>query len=442
MAELSDGRRRRNYQVAELVTGCITMFLLKETSRNALNNDRDERFKSNYAKIFKLRLPHMDTVDDFLRLLPPDELEQLKAALVSSMIEQKMFHKFKLLGKHFMVAVDGTGVNSYDENDAEGSRTSKTSKNGTVTYSHYVVEAKLVTSSGLAISLASEWVANEPGRDFEKQDCEQKAFGRLAQKIKKHFPRLPICILADGLYPNKTFMKICAGNKWEFIVVLKDDNLKTLQEEIQDIEQKHRHSFECNTCMHKGKTHIHQKYEWISEPFIYSENTVYWLSCTETITKYDEKGKAMPPKKHKKKKRSGKEPATVTAKDESSTRFVTLTSVKVGKENVRDISIAGRKRWKIENKGFNDQKNHGYNLGHQYSRSTFNCYKNYYQCMQIAHMVNQLAEHSDFIAAMLEKYKKLTIKHLWKELICYLKMEIADETDFELNDRFQVRLAG
>ncbi len=83
-----------------------------------------------------------------------------------------------------------------------------------------VVEAKLVTSSGLAISLGSEWVQNLADRNFDKQDCEKRAFERLAKKIKRFFPRLPICILADGLYPNKSFMKTCKDNGWAFIVVL------------------------------------------------------------------------------------------------------------------------------------------------------------------------------------------------------------------------------
>jgi len=87
-----------------------------------------------------------------------------------------------------------------------------------VTYFHYVLEAKLVTSTGLAISLASKFIENDPGRDYEKQDCEQKAFVRLAAKIKKYFPRsinfhafhlLPCrtiinCLLTDRTYNKST----------------------------------------------------------------------------------------------------------------------------------------------------------------------------------------------------------------------------------------------
>lgn len=400
------------------------MFLFKETSRNALNNDRREgHFKQNYLKVFKLRLPHMDTVEDFLRLLQPEELEALKAALVAGLIEQKVLRHFRFLGKYYVVAIDGTGTNSYTQNDAEDSRTHKTSKNGKVTYHHYVVEAKLVTPTGLAISLASEWVANDPGRNFDKQDCEQRAFGRLSEKLKKYFPRLPLCILADGLYPNKTFMQTCQTNGWSYVVVLKDDNLKTLQEDITDTENKYRHSMECYRIQAKGKTHIMQQFQWIDSPLCHSTHTVYWLRCKETITRYDKDNQLL-------------------EKQDKPTNFVWLTNLKITSANVRELAQTGRDRWKIENEGFNIQKNGGYALGHKYSRKSFTSYKNYYQCMQVAHLINQLVEHSSNIVDILSANAKITIKHLWKQLISWFTCTPPDATDtiFETDKRCQIRL--
>ncbi len=55
------------------------------------------------------------------------------------------------------------------------------------------------------------------------------------------------------------------------------------------------------------------------------------------------------------------------------------------------LQYIGRLRWKIENEGFNTQKNLGYNLEHKYNRIDFNATRNYYQCMQIAHLIEQLA---------------------------------------------------
>ena len=51
-----------------------------------------------------------------------------------------------------------------------------------------------------------------------RQDCETKALKRLAEKIKKAFPRLPIILLADSLYASEPVMGICRNNGWEFII--------------------------------------------------------------------------------------------------------------------------------------------------------------------------------------------------------------------------------
>jgi hypothetical protein len=422
MDALPDARKGSAYSLSEAITGCIAMFVFKETSRNAFNQDREEQnFRDNYFSIFKKRLPHLDTVHRIISQISPKEMESIKRAFVAGLIEQCILRRFRLFDKYYTIAIDGTGVNSYKQNNTEQNLPSKTSKNEVTTYYSHVVEAKMVTSTGFSISIGSEWVINQPGgnKEFDKQDCEQKAFERLAAKIKKDFPRLPVCILADGLYPNKTFMKICQDNEWAYVVVLKDKSLKTLQEDITDIENKHRRSLVYERLDSNGKRHIHQKYEWIAEPLTHAGHIVYWLSCTETISHL------------------GKNRKPISA--EASTRFVNLTNIKVDKDNVCDIMNAGRMRWKIENEGFNTQKNGGYNLGHKYARKSFVAHQNYYQCMQIAHIINQLVEKSSEIAVLLQQNNKLTLKHLWKQWLSWMASNTAE---MKLNERFQIRLSG
>lgn len=420
-----DHRKRKAYSVAELVTGCIALFLFKEASRNAINNDRKElQFRKNYERTFKLSLPHMDTVDDFLRLLSVDELEHFKAAMIGHLIEQKVLHQFKLQGKYFMVAIDATGINSYDQNNEEQDRVFKTSKNGKVTYHSYVLEAKLVTPSGLSISIASEWIANDAERNFNKQDCEIKAFLRLAIKVKKYFPRLPICILADGLYPNDTFMTTCTNNDWQYIAILKDDSLKTLQTTIVDTENKHRHEQLRYHSSAKGMNITTEKYEWISEALQYKTHTIYWLGCTETQAQYC-------------KANDGSRQLL----QEKETKFVWLTSLIPDGKTAHQIAEAGRERWKIENEGFNTQKNNGYALGHLFSRTSSTSYKNYYQCLQVAHIINQLTEHSQTVTDLLLSDKKITIKYLWKLLNALMLMKlIENEESTDSQKRCQIRL--
>jgi uncharacterized protein YjgD (DUF1641 family) len=50
-----------------------------------------------------------------------------------------------------------------------------------------------------------------------------------------------------------------------------------------------------------------------------------------------------------------------------------------------------RLRWKIENEGFNTQKNRGYNLERSFSKNEV-AMKNYYLILQIAHTIGQLME--------------------------------------------------
>ena len=94
-----------------------------------------------------------------------------------------------------------------------------------------VLEAKIILGDGFVVSIASEFIENnaedaqrqkEMNEEEIKQDCESKAFKRLAEKLKKVFPRLPICILADGLYTTEPVFSICEKNRWEYIIRLKD----------------------------------------------------------------------------------------------------------------------------------------------------------------------------------------------------------------------------
>lgn len=378
--------------MGEIVMAGLFMYLFKETSRNAYTNDRsDAVFTKNYYRQFKKRLPHPDTIDRVMRKLPPDIIEELKMQLVSNLFDQKVLRKYRFKNKYYFVAVDATGIHSFDHKHCDKCLT-KTSKNGVTTWFHYVLEAKIITSSGLAISLASEFIENDPERNFDKQDCELKAFVRLAQKIKKRFPRLPICILADGLYPNQTVFNICHSNKWLFIITLKDDSLDSFQEEVELLNGCKKST----DIARRNKTHNITLFCKYINSIDYKDVNYSWVSCEEIKTNIETKEKA-----HQ--------------------QFIYITNIEQTSENVIHTIDAGRMRWKIENEGFNTQKNQGYAMEHKYSRVSYTAMQNYYHLMQIAHMVNQFTEHTELITSLLHEHSKQTIKALWKDLISFLK---------------------
>jgi len=71
-----------------------------------------------------------------------------------------------------------------------------------------------------------------------KQDCEIRAFQRLAKQIKKKFPRLPMIILADSLYASEPFMNTCRKNRWDFMIRYKVGSIPSISEEYKAIPEK------------------------------------------------------------------------------------------------------------------------------------------------------------------------------------------------------------
>jgi len=102
-------------------------------------------------------------------------------------------------------------------------------------------------------------------------------------------------------------------------------------------------------------------------------------------------------------------------------RFVYITNIDQTPDIVTCTADGGRFRWKIENEGFNTQKNLGYELEHKFSRVSYTAMQNYYQLLQIAHMVNQFVEKQAEVSELVHSHSKQTIVALWKDLITFMK---------------------
>ena len=161
-------RKQPQYSLLELIVAGIAMFLFKKGSRNALNNEREEsRFCENYTRLFKARLPHMDTVEDVMKILNESHVERLKAELVKGLLTKKVLRKYRLLGHAYLVVIDATHVMDVAEGHCAHCLR-QTFKNGRERFFHNVLEAKLVTDNGLCLSLGTEWIGNP--KEYDKQD--------------------------------------------------------------------------------------------------------------------------------------------------------------------------------------------------------------------------------------------------------------------------------
>lgn len=421
---IEDVRERPQYKIEEIIFAAIALHIFKAGTRNAFNSMRNQKyFEKNYFKTFGLRCPHLDTVNEVLEILSNEQLEQLKTYMVSSMIEKKVFYKFRILGTHYNIVFDATGMMTIDKANIKNfpNALHRTSKNDVVTYFINVLEAKLICKNGMAISIGTEWIENES--EYDKQDCEQKAFVRLAERIKKMYPHLPICAVADGLYPNKTIFSECLRHGWNFIFTFKDGNLKTVWDDInglRPLSEGNRTATEETVAIR-----VEKEGKLITAESL-TEHSYFWINNLA----YDQFKLSYIEMKEVK-------------DDQLAHTFAYVTNYTVNRLNVRELAENGRIRFKIENEGFNVQKNLGYGLTHKFSRTSMNATKNYYTCMQIGHLINQIFECRADVRLFVKARETMT--SLWKFFVgqfCLNDLAIFLGESLILEQRIQVRLAS
>jgi len=106
----------------------------------------------------------------------------------------------------------------------------------------------------------------------------------------------------------------------------------------------------------------------------------------------------------------------------------------------------GRVRFKIENQGFNIQKNSGLNLEHAYSTGV-DTMKSFYYLLQIAHLFLQMLEMGSLLRQLARQYDSTpmrlfgSLKNIAQRLLeCFRYFHLEAEV-FDPTEQFQIRLA-
>ncbi len=213
-------------------------------------------------------------------------------------------------------------------------------------------------SPNIIISLDTEFIENE-NEEVSKNDCEINAAKRLLERMRKDYPKLPICLQGDALYAAKPIMKICNQNHWKYILTQKETRQKILAESYEWIQE----SGGAEKVEKIGKECGDGEYiNHVEEVAGKEETANMYRYCYKTETEDGETGIHV---------------------------YQWSTNIELTKRNLEEMIEAGRGRWRIENEGFNNQKNGIYDIEHLNSRNS-NAMKNHYLITQIADMVMQL----------------------------------------------------
>jgi hypothetical protein len=357
------------YPLAAVLTAGLLLFCFRLGARRQIGCllRRNGPSAAKFEALFGVpACPHGDTVAYLGRQLAVTEVQAAVTGLTETLIRRKVLYRYRLLDEYFLVVIDGTGMLTFTERHCPHCLTRTV--HGRTLYYHPVLEAKLVTPTGWVFSLLTEFIEN-PAAYPTKQDCELKAFYRLAARLKHRFPRLPLCLLLDSLFAGGPTFSICERYRWQYLIVLQEGDLPTVHQEFAALTQL---APEDQLVFRTGvQRQIHQDFRWVNDiAYVdaeHHEHTVAVLQCLET--KPDAQGQR------------------------TTTRFKWITNFHVTAQRVVTLANdGGRLRWKIENEGFNVQKNGGYALEHVYCAHP-TAGKVFYLLLQMAHLLAQLLEH-------------------------------------------------
>ncbi len=392
LSQIPDPRdpKKVKHQIAILMLKGTLIFLLHVPSRRQANRELTspqllENLKALYPELEDM--PHQDTLNRFLKNTDVDQIEDTYISLLKKLIRKKKFRQL-LHKKRYLVAIDGTQKHTFHRYTDERFLRRKTKEKDTHQYQYYsyVLEAVLILSNGMVLPLMSEFLENSPEleaiekEEEWKQDCELKAFYRLAKRLKNTFPRLPITMLLDGLYANGPVIWICQKYKWDFMIVLKDKSLPTVWKEVKGLlsldtkgKQRHKRRF-------KGRQQI---FRWVNQiEYEYkpsNKKTKRYLNLHVVICEETWPG-------------TDKEDNTVTKKS----CHAWISSQKIDRENIHTrCNLMARKRWLHEN-NILKEKHQGYSYEHVFS-TDWNAMKGYHYLMHIARLLNELALHSIYL---------------------------------------------
>jgi len=403
------------YPLPSLAFAGVTMFLFQLKARRQIglllrNGPSVRKFQALFGVE---HFPHGDTLEATFAHLQADHVQSVVTGMTETLIRKKVLYSYRLWGRYFIVAIDGTGTISYSRRHCPHCLTR--TRQGKTLYYHPVLEAKLLTSNGFAFSLMSEFIEN-PGEKITKQDCELKAFYRLAERLKVRLPRLPVLLSMDGLFAGGPTFALCESYGWKFMIVLKDDDVPSVNGEFDALSSLQR---ENRLVWRTGKEgQVKQVFRWADDiAYVDSEKKEHLVSAIECLeTKPDNNGQ------------------------KKTTKFKWVTNCHVSCKNVTALANdGGRMRWKIENEGFNVQKTGGYELEHAYTNDP-NSAKIFYFLLQIAHLLAQLLYKANLLKRDFPhgfgsaKNMAFRLLEAWRNV----RMTQADITA-ALQKRFQIR---
>jgi len=376
ISNIDDNRKQRSnlvYSLKDIILSAFSIFYFQNKSWLSFQRDIDTaKGISNAQTMFGISdIPSDNHIRNVIDKITPDNFKKVYELIVEKLRDIGVLEKFNFKDEYMLVALDGTHYHSSKNISCKCCQSKTNSDTGEVHYYHSVITPTIVhPESKKVIPLMQEFISNDDGED--KQDCEVNASKRWLDSFINPTSK-KLIILGDDLYSREPMIKKVLEQKHSYIFVAKPTSHKYLYEQVEMIKNLGTCDTKNISKMVNGKKQ-HFEYNYINKLSIKNPNgdtlhppqEVNW--CEIIIT-------------------------NATGKKLYHNSFV--TDIILNDNNVIDIAIAGRTRWKIENENNNTLKTKGYHLDHNFGHGKENLSKTLCSLNILAFLFHTVQELED-----------------------------------------------
>jgi hypothetical protein len=357
---LPDPRRREmcRYSSGHVWFSGVLMFLTRAGSRNAFDQTRNSGQAPENMGAFcgqgaddprfdgEAMITCTDNLVHHLARVDASHAEPIPVELCDQLIKRRMFDNARLFGSWYILVFDGTVQEKCRKGFEEGGK--RVGSKG-ARY-RYVLQCGLLGPADKFFPFMHEHI-DMHNPHTEKEDCELNAFFRLAQRVKKRYPRMPFCIVGDALFLTEGVAQRCSQYGWKYVLTTKEGRQPGLWEELLALLPLHPQNRLRVWKAQDGKDGL-RDFRWVENLPLGSQTVTVVLS--------------------------GEMPTGGEA-----VLYAYATNLMINKDRVCEaISASGRERHLVEDY-FNAAKNNGIGLGHVFCAND-NVSKNLFSLLQVA----------------------------------------------------------
>jgi hypothetical protein len=339
MPDKRAGRHNQIYEMSDAVRGAFSVFYMQSAS--FLEHQRiiaQRQGRSNLESVFQMgQIPSDNHIRDLLDGVPAPYFELAYEWLWQQLLSEGRLSGFEALGGRLLVGLDG--IQFFSSTKIHCEQCSQQTVDGRTRYHHRALTA-LVVHPGQAevLPLPPEFLLPQDGTD--KQDSELAAAKRWLPRHAAWLQQQQALILGDDLFSHQPFCELVLSLGLDFILVCKPSSHETLYEWLAGMERGGKVP-EINRRVWNGRHGEIWRYRYVNDLPLRAGDDGLRVNWCELTVSHETTGERL-----------------------YYNTFV--TSLLLGDHQVKEVTHAGRARWKHENEGHNVLTTRGYHIKHNF----------------------------------------------------------------------------